>query len=484
MEGSDDIAGRIFTILICWFFAAVNLKLIAESHQWGNGLQIITNLAALIALILLLFSVDYLQHFWFLLPGLLLLLTVAPHIGRPSDDAAMCHFNTALVIAIVFAIIAMLILCGGLSAILASLHYLFEVRIDSDFYADIWMVGAALFAPLYTLSGIPREFDVEATDKNYPKGVKFIVSYILAPLAVCYLAILYAYIIKIIVLWELPKGNLAYMISGFGAVGIVSHLFAYPLRDSGHLLLRLVCRYFYPALIAPVILLFVAILVRISEYGFTEQRYAVLLLAVWLGISALYVAFTGTRKLKLVPMMLALLLVAASFGPWGAVYISGKSQVMRLATLLENENILVEDKIIKATEEPELDTLKQISSIVSYITKSKKQELIAHWFPEDSVIHEKKRHYSIAQDLMKEMGLRYVSRWENGKSRTTYFHLKHGETGNVDMIDVHMFDYVFYNKDVYLQRRDGWEKIFNLGGTEGQHVAATLQRRCVYGNRP
>lgn len=48
------------------------------------------------------------------------------------------------------------ILFGGLSAILATISYLFSVNVPSELYLDIWLVVAGIFAPAFFLADIPE----------------------------------------------------------------------------------------------------------------------------------------------------------------------------------------------------------------------------------------------------------------------------------------------------------------------------------------
>jgi len=104
----------------------------------------------------------------------------------------------------------------GVSFILLSIRYLFEIKISSDTYRDMWIICWGVFFPIYILSNISRQFDYKNDGCDFPKGVNFIANYILAPLVFVYMAILYTYFIKIIVQWELPRGNLGWLITSFG----------------------------------------------------------------------------------------------------------------------------------------------------------------------------------------------------------------------------------------------------------------------------
>ncbi|HCL61031.1 MAG TPA: DUF4153 domain-containing protein, partial [Rhizobiales bacterium] len=65
----------------------------------------------------------------------------------------------------------------------------------------------------------------------------------------------------------------------------------------------------------PVVLLSIAVSRRVGDYGLTEDRYLMVLVGVWaLILAVIRVLRGGDFDLRLVPGVLALLLLAASFG--------------------------------------------------------------------------------------------------------------------------------------------------------------------------
>ena len=96
---------------------------------------------------------------WFLLPGLVLAVMSAGYIGGKFKEDAFWLFNARFALAIILATAVVCILCGGLTAILASLEYLFEFEVDAVHYRHVWTTGIALFGPVYGLSLMPKRFD-------------------------------------------------------------------------------------------------------------------------------------------------------------------------------------------------------------------------------------------------------------------------------------------------------------------------------------
>ena len=74
---------------------------------------------------------------------------------------------------------------------------------------------------------------------------------------------------------RLPKGRLGPLVLGYGAVGTLSVLMAYPIRNHGGPLVKALWRHWFWLTLVPVGLLFMAAYQRIAQYGWTEERYLV-----------------------------------------------------------------------------------------------------------------------------------------------------------------------------------------------------------------
>jgi hypothetical protein len=73
-------------------------------------------------------------------------------------------------------------------------------------------------------------------------------------------------------------------------------------------------------------LLYVAIYKRVADYGITEARYFLILLAAFITGAMLYLIFSRKQQLRFLPMALTGLALLGSFGFWGAFSVSAWSQ--------------------------------------------------------------------------------------------------------------------------------------------------------------
>lgn len=348
----------------------------AHYFAQGRGLSRLTEL--LLALVvavaaggLAFWDVYFRSSHLFLFAGLLPLLMIAGFLRSDAKQGALWLFNLRLGLAVVLAVIVGLIFAGGISAILASLEFLFNVDLPWRAHEHVWVTATSLIAPLYGLSLMPARLDEEVAlsggrDTLIERGVSVLVNYIMVPIAVVYTLILHAYAVKIVLDGALPKGQIGLMVSIFAVGGTATWLIAWPWRESGTVLLRFFMRYWFWFTIVPVILLVIAIWERISTYGVTPDRYGIAIIAVWLALVTLYLAIRRNRAdMRALLGSFAILVLIGSAGPWGANNLSIESQFGRLVGYLQSEKLLTpENKIVDQPPTLSADGKREIETIL------------------------------------------------------------------------------------------------------------------------
>ena len=125
---------------------------------------------------------------------------------------------------------------------------------------------------------------------------------ILSPALIVYTAILYAYIIRILVRWELPDGGVAYMVTAFIGVALLCCM-CQPLLE------KRIFDWFYKALpalaVLPLALLWIGAVRRIGQYGLTEARFYLILLAALMTLFTAMLAGSRTRSFQRMAIILA-----------------------------------------------------------------------------------------------------------------------------------------------------------------------------------
>lgn len=325
---------------------------------------------------------------------------------------AFWRFNKLFFLRILTAVLFSGVLYGGLCVAILSFNELFEMHINGRIYAQLFFLILGVFNTWFFLAGVPENLNSFYEEEVYPKSLKIFTQFVLLPLVTVYLVILYMYMGKIIILWNLPVGWVSYLILCFSIAGIFSLLLIYPIRNyEENRWIRVFSKSFYIALLPLIILLFVAILTRLFEYGITEKRYFVFVLACWLTFIALYFLISKTKNIKIIPITLCLLCFITSFGPWGAFAVSQRSQMNRLEKILTANKILVDGKI-KPLEKSAYEKISDndegnVSSIVHYLAERNSISSLQKWFDSSLDTITGKKAYSQPGDVMNLMGLKY-----------------------------------------------------------------------------
>lgn len=348
------------------FVAALAMALVAERNgrTWGAR-QLASAAAGLAAFLpgwLLREPLDL--QLWLFLPALIALLTLAGTSRVRDGDAGLWRFNHDLWVGAAFALLAVVLLAGGLSAIIVTSGYLLGTPSSDLLVGRVWTVALGFAGPILWLTQVPPAGG-HPPGEGYASGlisraIAAIVTYILAPLQLVYAAILHLYAAKIAIAGALPEGELGWMVVIFGAVAVTTALLAHPTGESGPGWMRLYARIWPWTLAVPALLLLLAIGERIGAYGWTEQRYLIVLFGVWLALVILTQGVPGRwRTIRLIPALAGGALLLASFGPWGAAGLSERMQAANVVAALKEAGALGEDGQLKAW--PDLSKLPEES---------------------------------------------------------------------------------------------------------------------------
>jgi hypothetical protein len=368
------------------------LTALAEKRRWPQWLHVLAQGLGALALVFYYFSLpdDGFSHYeahamrfalFFLASHSL--AAFAPYAGK-GEINGFWQYNKTLLLRFLAAAFYSAALFIGLTVALLAVDNLFELHVKGERYGQLFFVIAGLFNTWFFLAGAPKDFDALERDDDYPKGLKVFTQYVLLPLVVIYLAILYAYEAKIIIEWSWPKGWVANLVLFFSVVGILALLLLHPIqRQSGNKWVSRFAQWYYVALIPLVIMLLLAIQVRIADYGVTESRYFVLAMGLALAALVLYFIFSREKNIKIIPILLCGLALFSSCGPWGAFTISRKSQSQRFESLLIKNNLLSNGFVVKARQDVSKEDAEQIFSIVQYLQQRHGLETLQPWFQQD-----------------------------------------------------------------------------------------------------
>jgi hypothetical protein len=498
VEFHEDIV-NVFPYINVMLCAALGIPLFfcvdvfAYNKRYDKNKKLLVDVLAFILLVVIYFtlpnadstqntSLPYIRYGIYAIT-IHLLVAFVPFIGRGQLNG-FWHYNRILFIRFITSLLYSGFLFAGLAIALGSLDFLFDIDLHDELFFDLFIFIGGLFNTWFFVSGIPATFDTLDDIREYPKGIKIFSQFVLLPLLILYLIILYLYASKIVVLWSWPKGIVSYLIACVAVLGILTLLLIHPYGNlPGNTWIRKFSKAYYFILIPLVILLFIAIGMRVGDYGITINRYVILLLGVWLTLVCIYFA-TGRTNIKFIPVSLAIILLSVSFGYWGLFSVSERSQVARLKSILEENKILFDEKIQReviwisdslpslfpvqkenVNEKILIDSVhNEVKSILDYLDDHHGFSAIREWFHQDmdsivslmnmSTQGKKKSRWSRikeAEAYMRTMGLEYQYKYIS-PSLYTFTYSSEAQTMNVT--PVHDYDYLVkfstnsYDKDL------------------------------------
>jgi len=373
---NNDQWGRLALVGVLGISMNIALTVISEVNNLNNKIRLGLQAASLLALAALWHwfpdlnapDIEYrgMPQYAAGLVLLHLLIAVVPFVGRGSIRDFWV-FNRTLLTNIISGAIFSAVLFIGLCLALLSVNELFDLHLDPRIYARLFVFVVGMFNTVYFLFHFPENYNSGETETGYHTILVNLCRYILVPVVVLYFVILYAYSFKIVINQELPRGWVSSLILGFSVAGIFTYLLNYYLnKDQSTALTRLFHQWFWPVLLPMTVLLFIAVNRRTSDYGFTETRFLVAHLGVWLSVSCLYFIISKKDDIRFIPGSLVI------FGLlWipGAGLFSDYSQKSRLLHALQTSGRMENGMIRPALTPVDSTTLGQLRGAVEYFAE-------------------------------------------------------------------------------------------------------------------
>lgn len=418
----------------------LSVSLFFTAVRKNNLLRFLTSIVpgSLITLFIFSFHKHFteieMQQFFVLNIALHLLVSFSGFLPKVYNQEEFWEFNKQLFIRILTSVLYSGVLYCGLALAILAIDELFKVEFYKDIYIYVFLVIGGIFNTIFFLNGIPETNNKEIPlVLNYPKGLKNFTQYVLLPLISLYLVILICYEAKILLTLSLPVGWVSYLVLAFAITGILSFLLVHPVaNESGNLWMRTFNRWFYFLLIPLLGLLFWAIGYRINLYGFTHERYYVLLLSIWLTVVVAYFLIRKFPKIKFIPITLCIAGLFSIAGPQSANSVSKYSQLSRFRSYVQNDS-----KKLSFEQE------KDLSSIVSFLENNYGVEVMVPYAKNKLTALLKKNKSPYENEIMQALGYQYRSPYD------------------IKDENENTFSYYYYNDDK-VQNIHGYDMSFSL----------------------
>ena len=289
----------------------------------------------------------------------------------PAADAGKLrsHWNYTLGMfgeTLIADIIAQIICLATLSTFF-TIFSLFKIDWDKPMITCCILFGMAVPALVF-LSRIPSPSSGSAEYSRFGFAISALCRNLLLPLALIYILVLYAYGIRILITWSLPKGQICWMVTGIVTLSMVIMygLQAYRLYDGDSRVTPFMRRVYrltttlLPIALMPLLLLMsVAIGYRIAEYGITPVRLYVATFNIWAWMAVIYIAISRTPRLNLVAASFAIAFLLTAIVP-GFNYVTAGYNAVIAKTRIEMQSIGVSSFPI------EVDSLNTLLKTVPY----------------------------------------------------------------------------------------------------------------------
>lgn len=263
----------------------------------------------------------------------LLALSLAP-FGQEYRDRGFVTWSATLLSRLLEAMAVSLILFLGLVLAHLALHELFGISLLQHRYwlADLFAGIAALVTLPYFLSGLGHKADTDQpTYFPSPRAWKIVTSYILTPIIVVYGAILYAYLIKLL----LQNVEIVHWVTYFQAVFVLLGTLIYCLhryvdRVEPNTVTTYYLKSFFVVALPLIVFMLHSIYQRIGAEGVAVSSYIEGLSAISILILALYFLISKKDDLRIVPLVYMEAALVSILGPLSIRSVVLKSQSARL----------------------------------------------------------------------------------------------------------------------------------------------------------
>ena len=354
---------------ILWLFVPL-LVLTFWLHKVSRWAYIASGLLflPLMALDLKPFLWTYGFAFTYVLAAILLLVG-----KRNMDNRSFAAHALHVVTQMFFGVVISGLLTLAAMAIVASFLYIFGIDMPQHLYEYIWEFIWFFIAPQICCTLISQDEDVVSEPA---KVLRLILNFILSPAVIIYTAILYVYFIKIVLVWDLPKGGVAWLVMGFVTVALVGRLMQYVLKE--HYYDWFYLRFTWIA-IPPLIMYWIGSIYRIHLYSFTESRFYLMVAGVLMTLFILMLLWRRTRSFQLMALIFGAAIILFTYIPGvSAKNIGYKCQKARLQQYISDLR-LIDTKTGKFVQRLDLDAIRndsllseqyqEVCSIIEYVRK-------------------------------------------------------------------------------------------------------------------
>jgi hypothetical protein len=214
------------------------------------------------------------------------------------------------------------------------------------------------------LSGVPKNGEIIVL----PKVVRILLGIIGLPIYLLLLTILYVYLAKILITWNIPSNEIN-LYASFAALFFILFYFTLGSYRTENKMIDLFMKWGKYALIPIILVQLYAINIRVSAYGITTLRYiSIILVAIVLTFLLLAIVNKG-KYLKSIFVVIAAVAIVFTFTPLNVIDVPDRVQFNRLVSYLQ-ANDMYQDGAVMAKKDIPLNDKREITNIFEYLVNS------------------------------------------------------------------------------------------------------------------
>lgn len=343
--------------LLFWLFfypiaatmIALTISLVQESRKKFSIIPHVVAeavwLAVSIALTFYDFSTDNnTEHTYVLVTWLFIYTTsflsifVAPFFKQKDENGFWVFLMKNAKAAVIAGAISVFLLIA-INGLLFGFSNLFDIEVSNRPYTYSAIICSCTIFPILFFSGIPS---IDECLQEAPALNKFQVStnkFLFLPILSLYIILLYAYIAKIIIQWEMPKGMVSYLVSVSMLLLLLRVTLMHPERiDPKPSFEKKLLKILPTACIPLVILMSVGIMRRISDYGISEDRYYIAAVNIFYYIIIAILLIDKIKcKSRFIAIVFCSMFLIATNGPLSALNVTHRVWMESIKTALAEE---------------------------------------------------------------------------------------------------------------------------------------------------
>ena len=313
---------------------------------------------------------------------------------REKDDLKVWHFILSLCGALLISGIVAWVMTGGLEGLLFGTAALFDFDAGKKLPLVIMIVCTVLLFWMLLLALIPQSERKHNASAEMPSFLTKIVSWLLLPLLGCYILVLYAYGLNILIQWELPKGMISWLVSAVMAVYVLCYVLLYPQVTHQESWQSKVLTRWLPIVILPLLVLMsVGVVRRFADYGVTPPRLYLLTLLLWFYAICIVMLVVPRKRFRWIALSFAALFILSSGHPLNYYRLCRPYLSAKIDQMIAEKGLQVPFKWYSLYQESsEDDELDKLDKEITYMKSCYGKEYISRW------IGDSERYFSVESE--------------------------------------------------------------------------------------